>query len=577
MGLGLHVARGVLRGIGSFPDPAVAGLARGLFGRSWRRFEAACEDPDTAQRARLAAIVAKSADTAFGKAHEFDQIHSLEDYRLRVPVRRFAEYAPWLERAASGEPDVLVPGTPYFFGRSSGTTGAAKLIPVTAAYRSEYRAPRRVWARQLVQAFPGILKGRVLSMHSPRVEGHAPGGAPLGSVAVGLSTRAGRPEGALREGVLDAVPRGLFELEDFELKYRAIVRFALQAPVSLVAAINPSTLVLLARTLETHAETYVEELRNGTFERSEELPVSLRRKLRKSRKVADSIEASVEAHGYPVWTEIFPRLVGLVCWTGGSAPFYVGQLARWFPGLPALDYGYIATEGGFAFPIEPARPGGVVAVGGHVLEFVPEEAADNGDFSGAKLASELELGARYRVVVTGSHGLYRYDMEDVVECTGRYRNTAEVAFVHKAGLTSSLTGEKLTEAHAVQAAHAAATEAGVPLVGASLGLEMGELPRYSWALEAEAETDWTSLLERLERALGEANLEYAAKRASLRLGPPRLLRLSPGSFARERAARVRAGAPDSQVKPPHLVPDPERFARLLEGASEVASLAEVGS
>jgi hypothetical protein len=60
------------------------------------------------------------------------------------------------------------------------------------------------------------------------------------------------------------------------------------------------------------------------------------------------------------------------------------------------------------------------------------------------------------------------------------------------------------------------------------------------------------LLAACDAELSSENLEYKAKRDSLRLGLPVLRQLPPGAFERHRARRVAAGAPDAHVKPPHL-------------------------
>jgi hypothetical protein len=54
-------------------------------------------------------------------------------------------------------------------------------------------------------------------------------------------------------------------------------------------------------------------------------------------------------------------------------------------------------------------------------------------------------------------------------------------------------------------------------------------------------------------------LDYGAKRSSTRLGAPALVVLKSGAYDEERMRRVAAGAPDSHVKPPHLVRDPARI------------------
>src|SRR5262249_55770752 len=151
-------------------------------------------------------------------------------------------------------------------------------------------------------------------------------------------------------------------------------------------------------------------------------------------------------------------------WTGGTAPFYLNQLQDWLPGVPVMDYGFVASEGGFSLPLAPNQKGGVAAVTGHFLEFVPEGAASEGRFNPCLLSGELKVGERYRIIITGSHGLYRYDMNDVVECVGYYQNTAIIAFLHKGGNMISLTGEKMAESHVTVAAKVAEESTGIRLL-----------------------------------------------------------------------------------------------------------------
>jgi hypothetical protein len=417
--------------------------------------------------------------------------------------------------------------------------------------------------RQLMQAFPGLLRGKILTVHSPRVEGHTEDGTPFGSITVAMSKSLDPGEAPAAAFGLEAIPRRVFLLEDYEIKYYVTLRLAAQESVSIAAAVNPSTLLLLAKKLDQHADQIAADLESGQLEGIERLPREIqqdvREKLRRAPKQAARIRASKARFGRVLPTEIWPRLVGLLSWKGGSAPFYLRQLADWYPGLRVMDYGYLATEGGFSIPLSPEAKGGVVAVGGHVLEFVPEAARAEGRNEPAFLAHELELGQRYRVIVTGSHGLYRYDINDVVECVGRFSNTAEIAFVHKGGNMLSVTGEKIGESHVALAAERAQATTGLALAGVCISALMGDPPRYAFGVEPESQLDAGSesgLLAALEEGLRSANVEYAAKRDSLRLGPPVLKLLRRGAFEDERRRRVQAGAPDSHVKAPHLARDP---------------------
>lgn len=557
----MSLATGFLRLAGLLPDAALAALTRALFSGSWRRFLHATAHPAEVQTARLLALVERARDTDFGRAHGFDQVRSLADYQRQVPIRGFEDYEPFLARMVAGEKKVLLPDEPFFYGRSSGTTGTPKHIPITPTYVAEYRLPRRVWARQVLQAFPGLIRGKLLSVHSPKIEGHTEGGVPYGSVTVGLTQRPGAVEKLASGSPLDAVPRSVFLIDDFELKYYVTLRLALQERITLATAINPSTLVLLAKKLDQHAEALARDLVQGSLHDLERLPEPIRgevrRQLRKDRRAAERLLASKAKHGRVVATEVWPELLGLLCWKGGSAPFYLAQLERWFPGRPIMDYGFLATEGGFSIPLGTEGSHGVVAVLGHVLEFVPEGQPE----ATPVLADRLEVGGRYRVVITAANGLWRYDINDIVECAGYFQKTAEIRFLHKGGNMLSITGEKVGESHVVEAMarlHPA-------LHGFSVVVELGDPPRYRVAVEPHGALDSagaSALAQAFDRALAEVNLEYAAKRSSGRLGPPEVLVLPPGAYERERARRVAAGAPDAHVKPPHLSRDPELLRRL---------------
>lgn len=565
----MSLTQGLLWLAGQLPDAALSAGSRALFSGSWKRFIEASQNPGAAQQARLQVLLNRAKDTEFGKAHDFAKVRTLQDYQSAVPVQGYPGFEPYLNRMVQGETNLLIPDVPFFFGRSSGTTGTPKYIPVTEVYVAEYRLPRRVWARQVMQAFPGLVRGRMLTMHSPRIEGQTETGVPYGSVTVGLSTPRGKPEHALRMGPLDAVPKEVFLLEDFDLKYYALLRLAAQERISFAAAVNPSTLVLLAERLNGCAEQMAEDLVAGTMTGLDGAPPELRQvlqsRLRKNPAAAQRIRRSVAEHGHVVATDLWPDIAGLCCWKGGSAPFYLSQLPKWFPGREVMDYGFLATEGGFSIPLSTQGASGVVSVLGHVLEFVPEAEMAAGDTSKAVFAGDLQVGERYRVLVTGSHGLYRYDINDVVECTGRFHNTAEIAFVHKGGNMLSLTGEKIGESHVVEAMGIAERATGLSVLGFSVTCLLCQPPRYALAVEPRADLndeEGRKLLGAFESALSKVNIEYEAKRSSQRLGKPVLKVLKAGAFEGYRARRVAEGAPDSHVKPPHLIRDPEAVQAL---------------
>lgn len=76
-------------------------------------------------------LIASARDTAFGKDHDFGAIESHADFVKRVPIRDYEQLKNYVDRVVNGEADVLWPGKPLYFAKTSGTTSGAKYIPLT--------------------------------------------------------------------------------------------------------------------------------------------------------------------------------------------------------------------------------------------------------------------------------------------------------------------------------------------------------------------------------------------------------------------------------------------------------------
>lgn len=100
-------------------------------------------NPEQAQNRTFRDLIKKAKNTRFGKDHDFAQIRTYSDYAKRIPVRDYEELKPYIERILSGEADVLWPGKPLYFAKTSGTTSGAKYIPLTRpAIREQVKASR---------------------------------------------------------------------------------------------------------------------------------------------------------------------------------------------------------------------------------------------------------------------------------------------------------------------------------------------------------------------------------------------------------------------------------------------------
>lgn len=76
-------------------------------------------------------LISEARNTAFGKDHNFHNIKTFQDFAKQVPIRDYEELKPYVERVIKGDEDILWPGKPLYFAKTSGTTSGAKYIPLT--------------------------------------------------------------------------------------------------------------------------------------------------------------------------------------------------------------------------------------------------------------------------------------------------------------------------------------------------------------------------------------------------------------------------------------------------------------
>lgn len=83
------------------------------------------------QQQILKQLLADASNTLFGKDHHFSQIKNYHDYKNHVPVRDYEGLRKYFDRLTEGEENILWPGKPLYFAKTSGTTSGVKYIPIT--------------------------------------------------------------------------------------------------------------------------------------------------------------------------------------------------------------------------------------------------------------------------------------------------------------------------------------------------------------------------------------------------------------------------------------------------------------
>ncbi|MEF8983388.1 MAG: GH3 auxin-responsive promoter family protein, partial [Bacteroidales bacterium] len=88
--------------------------------------------PVDLQQEQLFKLINKAEDTEWGKKYDYRSVESIRDFQKRVPVSRYEDMRPYIDRLLEGEKDVLWPGFIRWFAKSSGTTSdKSKFIPVS--------------------------------------------------------------------------------------------------------------------------------------------------------------------------------------------------------------------------------------------------------------------------------------------------------------------------------------------------------------------------------------------------------------------------------------------------------------
>ena len=523
-----------------------------------RRFRHACRHPAGVQEDRLRTIVRANAATAFGERHAFGRITSFADYRARVPVTTYEDLEPYITAAMSGRPHQLTTEAPVLFTMTSGTTGPRKYIPMTVSERRARKNRSRLWVSALFHDHPHAAAGRILSMVSPEVESYAANGIACGS-------ESGHVYRTMPSAVrsMYSAPYDVFTLADYEARYYTLLRIAAGQQIGCLVTANPSTVALLAEQLGQHTEAIVRDVRDGTLRTDIGVPAALRTSLGLTPDPARAAAlelAAAEGGGRLRPAEVWPRLAVIGCWKGGSVAPYLSRFNRYFaPQTPVRDLGYLATELAASVPLTDLDAGGVASVATDVLEFYP--AALDRPPAGTYLLGldDLDVGSTYKVVVTTAAGLYRYDMNDIIEVVDRYERTPVISFVQKADGVVSLTGEKLAESQIVRAVAEAFPPTLDPAAFVAAVAEfVDEIPRLVFLAEADGLSDAAALevLVRLDAALDGCNSEYQEKRRSGRYGPPVLRLLPEGELDRYRRRMVEAGRADGQFKILRLTADP---------------------
>lgn len=312
----------------------------------------------------LLSMVKTAEKTLFGRAHNFEEIQSVKDFQQRVPVVDYEGLKPYIEKTKRGERNILWPGNPEYFAKTSGTTSGSKYIPI-----SKEGMPIQIAAAQ-----SAIFHYMAKKNNSDFVAGKMIflQGSPELEEVNGIKT--GRLSGIvahhipayLQKNRLPSLKTNL--IDDWETKVDEIVKETEKENMTLISGIPPWLIMYFEKLIE----------RNG-------------------KKI----------------TQLFPNLQLII--TGGVNFEPYREKMNELLGKPVdTVQTFPASEGFFAFQDDYTKDGLLLLTNhGIFYEFIPLELYSKPDAPRLTL-KDVELNKDYALILTTNSGLWAYSIGDVV-------------------------------------------------------------------------------------------------------------------------------------------------------------------
>lgn len=550
----------IAEALGKVPTAELIGTLMGLFGET-----------EKTQEALLLEIVGRCRDTEFGRRHGFSGIKSVADYRANVPLSKFEDYGEEIEKIKRGASDVLTEGKPNYMLITSGTTGDFKYLPEShenfRSKQNQFRARFRRW--QELGLFGRGATQLALSSNTP-VMLKTEGGLECGS-ASGMSYRMMDPkvfgDEAMTASGYPSCIRGCGSA--VAVDYLSM-RFALEnKDLTSAAGNNGGRFRLLLNVADEYQEDIVSDIEKGTVSRKFEIDAAVRGELEamvkaNPQRAAELRRALALGDGRFKPKYVWPNFKGMIIWISGLMAAHVEDIVPDLPdGVTFIDSGYGASEIDFNFPMTPNDPFGPLCVHQAFFEFAPLCGGE------PYLAHEVPDG-RYHLIITSYGGLYRYDMQDIVEVRGRTGTAPNICFVSKDKDILNLFGEHILAPHLAEIMHKTASELGHPLRQTGVWPDLAG-HRYICCVEPQKDDFPLKEFEnKIEENFLRGDLSYSYVRGEMMLlsKPAAAVQMRQGWQRELYRRKTRPGVSEANIKLQIVMKEAPEPEWVLRGAEE---------
>lgn len=418
------------------------------------------QNPIETQQKVFNELIKQAKETQFGKEHHFDKINSFEDYQQNVPVRDYEQLRSYVDEVVKGKENILWPGKPIYFAKTSGTTSGAKYIPLTKeSMPFHIEAARNAILSYIHETGKAdFVDGKMIFLQ----------GSPI------LEEKNGVKLGRLSGIVAHYVPAYLQKnrmpswetncIEDWETKVDAIVAETLDEDMSVISGI-PSWVQMYFERLKEKANKPIGEIfKNFNL----------------------FIYGGVN---YEPYRAKFENLIGRK--------------------VDAIEL-FPASEGFFAYQDSQTEKGMLLLLNSGIFyEFVKAEEFFNENPKRYTIG-EVELNVNYVLIISTNAGLWAYNIGDTIQFTSLkpYRVIVSGRIKHYISAFGEHVIGKEVEAALQEAIEGTDVRVNEFTVAPQINPENG-LPYHEWFIEFENKpTDLEDFALKIDEAMRKQNTYY---------------------------------------------------------------------
>lgn len=406
-------------------------------------------------------LIQKATPTSFGRDHGFKNISTYEEFKANVPIREYEGLRSYIDQIVAGKPDILWPGKPKYFAKTSGTTSGVKYIPLTKESIPNHMFTAQKAAMNYVASHPECnpFDGKLIFLSgSPELD--TKGSIPTGRLS-GIVNH--EVPGWIRKNQLPSYSTNC--INDWETKLEKVVAETLPMDMRMIGGIPPWVQMYYERLLEVTGKSTIKE--------------------------------------------IFPKF-NLFMYGGVNYEPYRNTIEQLLGRkVPSVEL-FPASEGFFAFQDDANDPGLLLNTNSGIFyEFIPLDKAFD-DNPPRLWLEEVETGVDYVLIINNNAGLWGYNIGDTVRFTstkpykllvsGRVKHYISAFGEHVIGKEVELAMQTLMDKYKTSVVEFTVAPQVIPESG---------LPYHEWFVEFETlPSSLEGFAKELDLAMIEQNIYY---------------------------------------------------------------------